>query len=268
MSSDRCRPYETRQKSDWPRRSFSAIALGIGALALPPLVDAEVFASHPAPTTTFVAPDIPFILKRELRRPLFDGKEVVLRRTYRIHFMPDDGGYRVEGELIDVAVEAPPKLAPLAEVERKRVQKGLFPMHLDANGRLRENASAPDQGVAQRALSISDEMIDGVRLDDTARADIRNFTREALVGGSEDHWPADLFHPACGLRSDTSHFNVPNGGGGSIIVSIDAGCDPRGLLKSLERMVTTNIGSEKRMTRELWTLSKDVPALPQTPQER
>jgi len=68
--------------------------------------------------------------------------------------------------------------------------------------------------VAQRALSISDEMIDGVRLDDTARADIRNFTREALVGGSEDHWPADLFHPACGLRSDTSHFNVPNGGGG------------------------------------------------------
>ena len=267
MSDDRPSPYYTRRKRGSPFCRWTAVALGIGSLALPGLAGAEMPATHAA-SAPFAAPNTPFILTRELRRSLFDGKEVVVRRVYRIHFMPDGAGYRVEGDLIDVTVDVPAKLAALADVERRRVQTGLFPMHLDANGRLQELNTPPDHGTAERAWSISGEMIDGVHLDDTARADIRNFTRDALAGGSEDHWPADLFHPVCGLRSDTSHFDAPGGGGsGSITVSIDAGCDSHGLLKSLERMVTTSTGSEKRMTRELWTLAAGLGILPKDPSE-
>ena len=267
MSHDSPSPYYARRKWGSPFSRWSAVALGIGSLALPGLAGAEISAAH-AVSAPFVAPSAPFVLTRELRRSLFDGKEVVVRRVYRIHFLPDGVGYRVEGDLIDVTVDVPAKLAALADVERRRVQTGLFPMHLDANGRLQELNTPPDHGTAERAWSISGEMIDGVHLDDTARADIRNFTRDALAGGSEDHWPADLFHPVCGLRSDTSHFDAPGGGSGSITVSIDAGCDSHGLLKSLERMVTTSTGGEKRMTRELWTLATEPEMVPKDPAER
>ena len=241
----------------WQSRRFGAFAFGLGALTVPGLVGAETPPPHSAAATPFVAPSQSYILTRELRRSLFDGKEVMVRRSYRIHFRPEEGGYVVEGVMIDVTIDVPPKLAMLADVERKRSQTGLFPMHLDANGRLQDSASPTDQAASERALTISNEMIDGVHLDENARADIRHFTRDVLAGTSEEHWPADLFHPACGLRSDTSNFDTPGGGGGSITVSIDAGCDRQGLLKSFERMVTTNAGGDKRMTRELWTLAKD-----------
>ena len=95
--------------------------------------------STPAPASEqrsapFNPPMSPLLLTRSLHRPLPDGKAVVTRRSYEVRISRNAGGFIVEGRLIDCQVEAPPSLAAIAEIERRRPDNGLFPIMLDHRG--------------------------------------------------------------------------------------------------------------------------------------
>ena len=82
----------------------------------------------------FRAPGEPMRLTRVLERELGDGAKVTVTRTWRVRFVAHAAGYTVEGEQIAAEVDAPPRLAVLAEVERKNPHAGPFPIALDQAG--------------------------------------------------------------------------------------------------------------------------------------
>ena len=101
-------------------RNMDRKALLAGAAALLPMValsSHSTSAREATATATFAPPQSSLVLTRELRRPLADGKEVVTRRSYEIAIVHDGDGYRVDGRLIDVEVDAPPALRALSTLE-------------------------------------------------------------------------------------------------------------------------------------------------------
>ena len=110
----------------------AALALALGCLPHAP-ASADQLGPEPG-AGMFNPPPGPMILTRELRRSLSDGKAIITRRSYEIRFAPERGGFRVDGRLVDVDVDVPPRLAPLALLERLRGDDGLFPIHLTTRG--------------------------------------------------------------------------------------------------------------------------------------
>ncbi len=104
--------------------ALAALITGTPAAADPPRFVAS----------KFIVPGQPLLLTRVLRRGLADGNEVVSTRDYRIRIVRDGNGWRVDGELIEARVTAPPRLAALAQAEQARPDSNMFPILLDAGG--------------------------------------------------------------------------------------------------------------------------------------
>lgn len=237
-------------------------ALLAGAAALLPMV---ALSSHSATAreasaaASFAPPQSSLVLTRELRRPLADGKEVVTRRSYEIAIVRDDDGYRVDGRLIDVEVDAPPALRGLAALEKARPDDGLFPIQLDRNGQIVTRSRLNDDA----AVGAASERV-ALRLSKTALSADDREVAEAFVsqlksgGGSAalTLWPRDLFHPVEGRRSETSRVALPGGTEGSVTIATTARAAD-GLLESVERTVTTRLGESERITRETWMLNSN-----------
>ena len=100
------------RRAVWLAGAAAIMPVGAAGAAEPPAQ-----AEQPA---AFVPPDAPMVLTRSLRRSLPGGAEIRTSRSYSIRFVREADGYRVEGALIDVAVDAPPALAALATLERAR----------------------------------------------------------------------------------------------------------------------------------------------------
>ena len=106
-----------------------------------------------APPDAFAPPSTPLILTRTLYRDLPGGGKIVVTRQYAVHFSADGDGYRLDGQLLDTAVQVPERLSALAEVERRRPDSGLFPAYLDRQGLIRSDASPPTLIGARRCLA-------------------------------------------------------------------------------------------------------------------
>ena len=109
---------------------------GVAAIAPVAIASIPVEPVQASPAEEFRPPQEPMVLTRTLRKHLSDGAEIVTRRSYEIHFVPESGGYVVEGRLLSVLVDAPPALQALAEIERARRDKDMFPIKVDRTGRL------------------------------------------------------------------------------------------------------------------------------------
>ena len=238
------------------RACRAAWLAGIAALALGHTAPA---ASAPGPAETpgpFVAPERPMILTRTLRRPLPDGKEVISRRSYEVRFVADGEGFRIDGTLVDVAVEAPPSLAALAAVERGRGDAGMFPMRLDAGGRLLAGSDPQAGESIARALDIVARELGQMRLAAFDMMQAQAFAERFRQRPGISQWPADLFRPASGKHREERTIPLPGGARGHVTVEIEARGQGRGgLLVSLSRTVTTDLDGDLRMTFESWTLS-------------
>jgi hypothetical protein len=88
---------------------YAAVALLWPALASAPL---RVAAQGPR----FAPPVGPMLYTRRLERGLADGAAFTVSRSFEIRFEPADGGYRVDGAQVDVAVEAPDALAAFVRI--------------------------------------------------------------------------------------------------------------------------------------------------------
>jgi hypothetical protein len=222
-----------------------------GLIALLPVAAASAVQSSPA-AGVFVAPSGPLVLSRTLRRPLPDGAEIVSTRRYEVRIVADGDGYRVDGRLIDSEVTAPESLEALAALERNRPDTGLFPFRLDRAGRIASPAAPSDHTTEQTAATRAKLAISASSLAEPDRVQAQELIEQltARRGATGARWPADLFNPAPGLRSQTSRFALPDGKDGSVTTTIDARRSADG--DSIERTVITETGGSQRITRETY----------------
>lgn len=226
-----------------------------GAAAIVPMAAISA-AQAPAMTGAFNPPAAPLLLTRTLRHQLHDGQAVVTRRAYRVQFVAERGGFRLDGTLADVTVEAPPGLEALAALERKRPDVALFPMQLDAGGQLK-TAPEPAASLVQRqAIGVAANQIARMNLatDDAAQA--QGFVSQLQTRPYRTAWPRDLFRPAPGDRREQRAISVGDGLQGQVTTEIAASADAAsGLLAAFSRKVTTDLGGNTRVVVEEWTLS-------------
>lgn len=208
----------------------------------------------------FAPPRSQLLLTRTLHRPLPDGKAVVTRRSYEVRILRDGEGYRVEGRLVEAAVDAPPSLAALAEIERARPDSGLFPILLDAQGMIVGGGSVQPDGSLDRAAAIAVQRIGGSGLPALDMLQAQSFVNQLRSRTARSQWPADIFHPAPGKRVEARAVPMPGGGQGHVTIEIEAhGAGAGGLIATLDRVVTSELAGDRRITREQWQLSRILP---------
>lgn len=238
------------------RRIGPPIARLMGAASLLALLPLAAVSGAPAAASdgAFSAPSGPLVLTRTLRRPLPDGAEIVSTRSYEVRIVPDGEGFRVEGHLLSSQVTAPPSLAALAAIERGRPDGGLFPFRLDRNGMIASAALPSERAAAAAAAAAGERAIAGSAMTAADRREAQAVIDQlaARAGASGARWPSDLFHPAPGVRSQTSRFEVGPGQSGSVTTTVEARRDASG--NSIERTVVTETGGARRAIHETYTV--------------
>lgn len=232
----------------------------LGTAAMLPIGGMATHAiASPISGTVFSAPDGSLVLTRELRRELSRGKQLVTRRNYRIAFIRHGDGWRVDGELIDCQVDAPPELDALAQIEKARPDVGLFPLYLDAAGKIVEqHGSRADAASTAKAREVVSSTVAAIAMDPQDRAVASTMVQRiaAQSQASGGRWPEDLFRPTAGHRSEVRNMALPDGSEGKIIVTIDAAGRSDGVLDHFERNVVTELGGTRRESMEVFRLER------------
>lgn len=233
-------------------------ALLAGAAALLPATVANAIVETPSdlPSAQFAPPSSPLMLTRTLYRTLVDGKVIVVTRRYSIRFTVEGEGYRLDGEQIGANVDAPAALAGLAEIERKRIDKGLFPARLDAAGMIRDGGlAAIDPEVRRQVVVQSGPAIAATKLSAPVKRESNGLVSQFASMPNGSAWPANLFNPGSRERVDTKRVALPGGAEGEVEVRIRAeGIGPGGLPSMVERKVITRLAGTEKISREVWTI--------------
>lgn len=239
-------------------KRLSLLLAGVAAL-LPSQLSPLMAEPNPATVApAFDPPATPLVLTRTLWRSLRDGQEIMVRRSYEVRFVRNAEGFRLDGQLIDTAVDAPPALALLAEIERTRPDQGMFPMQLDTRGQIVAPPGRVSAGVSHRAaLDQARTILASAAMDGEARRQGEQLARtvlESAVGAAS--WPSDLFSPQARSRFETRSLTLDGGQQAEIEVSVDVQLPGDGALPgTVERRVATRIEGSSRLSREVWTLT-------------
>lgn len=229
---------------------------GIAGLATGSLTTPLARAT-PADRLSFEPPAGDLVLTRTVWRYLPDGQQIRVERSYAVRFLAEVGGFRLEGRLIDAVVDAPADLAPFAELERTRPDPTLFPVRLDAEGRVRADGTAPQAETRLKAAALARATLARAALTgaDRQAADQQVATLSAGPG-VYGAIPADLFRPRPGERRERRRIPLPGGMEGEVEVAIRVeGIQQSGLPSRVERTVTTELAGTARVSREVWTLA-------------
>ena len=236
------------KRSDW--------RIGTTAMLVMAACGSASFATTPQ-FSAFSPPQAPLLLIRTLYRPLPGGQAIVTRRSYSVRIVPDGAGYRVEGQLLQATVEAPPKLAAMAEIERRRPDSGLFPILLDSQGQILGGGNVLSDGSLEHAAVVAAESIGGSGLSAIDMLQAQAFVKHLANRTPRSQWPADVFNPVPGRRNEARVIALPGGSEGRVTIGIASqGVRQDGQLALLERVVTTDLDGDIRVTREQWQLSK------------
>jgi len=244
------------------RRSLMGHVALLALLAVPVPAFAgadQALAPPPAdgPPLRFDPPATPMLYTRRLQRELKDGKLFVVTRSFAIRFERADDGYRVMGEQVGVEVDAPPQLARFVQMERERVEQGLFPLQLTTAGLivgLKDVEQAPqlDDAIAQVLTTIAEVVKppeDAAQLARFAQAIHEN----ALLLLTT--LPPDLFAPERAHHQESRTLNLPDGSEGVVTASYTMARAPEtGLLTEAQREIITEVAGHHKRTVESWTL--------------
>ncbi|MEQ1542065.1 MAG: hypothetical protein HOO94_00985 [Novosphingobium sp.] len=214
------------------------------ALAAPTLADSR-----------FSPPSSDLVLTRTLWRSLHDGQQIMIRRRYDVRFVADGAGYRLDGHLIDATVEAPAALAAFAALERNRVDVSLFPVRIDAQGRILIDGTPPPPGAHAAVESLARTALGDAPLakpdEQAARQQLALITGRTGAIGS---LPADLFRPQPGERLERRRIALPGGMEGEVEVATKvAASAPHSVPQTVERVITTTLEGTTRVSREVWS---------------
>ena len=218
---------------------------------------AAPLAAANAPGGRFVPPPMPLVLSRTVIRELIDGKQIVATRRYSVRFIPEGVGFRLDGELIGVSVDAPPFLARLAELERNRPDRGLFPIRLDAQGIIAGDGGMQRVDDATRAKvgNQANALIAGTSAPESVKREEAGHVAGMLASHQPSVWPSDLFVARPGERHAHRVIALPGGSEGEIDVVLKVeGSQACGLPQQVERVVTTVTGGSRQVSREVWTI--------------
>ena len=209
-----------------------------------------------AATRTAVAfPKAPIRLRRELTRGLGDGAAIVVTRKWDCQFIATASGAHVQARQVAVDVKAPPALSALAEIERTREVKGLFPLEIDPHGVIvgwSDGAGDISQAVRQAAIAM-----DRKAAEQDAGVDAKRYLAEIgkTAATLVSQVPRDLFFPQTGELYEQRNLALPGGVKGSYEVTMLASTKPgRALLDHSERRIVTRVGDSSRISRESWTI--------------
>jgi hypothetical protein len=227
------------------------------AAALAPALATRGWAIAPAAGKGIHPPLSPLVFSRRLERGLAGGAKLVVARSFAVRFAAAAEGWTLAGEQVDVAVEAPERIAALAAIERGRKETGLFPLTLDRSGLIVAGPPTERPKEVDRAIAIVRGELAKRDVDaDESRA-YEAFIRLVHEAGAKmsSAPPDDLFAP----RDTQSHVErelaLPGGGAGTIEVDFAATVDPAsGVMRSARRDIVTRIGDDRRLTREDWSL--------------
>jgi hypothetical protein len=227
------------------------------AAALAPAFATRALAAARPGGGLFEPPSGPMTFTRRLERGLPDGNKLVVARSFAVRFAPLSGGWTVAGEQVDVTVEAPERIAPLAALERRRVETGLFPLTLNRSGLI---VGGPDPHPAKEldeAVAIVRGEFAKAHPADGDRQELEAFVRAVHDAGAKmsSLLPGDLFAPRDPATRAERALALPGGGEGTIEVSFTGKTDPAtGLMRQARREIVTMIAGDRRLTREDWSL--------------
>ena len=194
-------------------------------------------------------------LARRVERGLHDGKTIVIEREWLVDFDVREAGIVITGEQVSVAVDAPPKIARLAALEEQRDTSSMFPISLTPGGEILGGGDVSDREHMAATMKAALEMIEQAGLDpEDHRANIAAI--QAASGQLLDTMPRDLFFPKAMSWENRRSMELPGGMLGDIAVRYEAErCPGKPWLQRAERVVTTTISGNSRLSREIWTLA-------------
>lgn len=234
-----------------------AFLAGFAVLGLLPVSETVDASAAPALSGRFVPPAGELVLTRTVVRYLSGGKQIVVSRHYRISFAAEGSGYRIDGTLLGVEVEAPPMLSSLADLERNRQDTGLFPMWLSGNGMIQDqNTAEVDRGQRQQTFAAASALIGASEADPDKRARSTGPLGHLVLESPNSAWPTDLFYAQPGERHFERHVKLEDGSEGTVEVVLAVAAPLHGgLPQRFERTITTTIAGTKRVSREIFTIA-------------
>lgn len=238
------------------RRREALAAMGVAAAI--PLAGLPVSARSQALDRQFAPPAEHMRFSRSLIRELTGNAQIVVTRVWRVRFEPLGQGYSLQGEQIDVTVKVPPGLESLAELERRKVEAGMFPMMLSGDGLIMSDKAADPKPAIEQAIEQAAQTIAARNLpaDDQRAVDEFLRTLQNSAQMATNRLPRDLFSPRDLSRQDVRTVGLPGDIAGEIVIAFSAKTtEPLGLLNTAERVVTTRIGDSTKMSTERWALS-------------
>ena len=237
------------------RRALLRIAAGC---ALAPTLMTRTVA-HEVGGVVFEPPLEPLLYTRRLVRELGGGLRLAVTRSFSVRFSPlPAGGYQVGGKQLTVEVAAPDKMAPFAELERGRVETGVFPLQLDIRGMITRGPGLASSHRLEQAVAEARRMIEERAVPTAERGEAEAFVQLVHQAGAglAAYLPEDLFAPASHSRTERRAIDLPGSGGGEIEVTFTADADPQsGLMSRARRDIVTTIGGDRRITQEEWALA-------------
>jgi hypothetical protein len=237
------------------RRALLRLA---AACALAPARAGRALGHEPG-AERFAPPTGPLRYTRRLVRNLRGGYRLAVSRSFAVRFEPRPaGGYALAGEQLAVEVAAPERMAPFAELERQRIETGLFPLQLDTQGRIVAEPDPRSSDLLDRAVADARRLLDERAASATERAEADAFVQlvHQVGAGLSARLPEDLFAPASHRRVEHRAIELPGSATGLVEVVFTADADPRtGLMRQARREIVTTIDDDRRTTEEDWTLA-------------
>ena len=233
----------------------------LAALAVAPVLATMRARDAAAQEPPFDPPAAPMLLTRRLVRHLSDGNRIVVVRSWRIRFVRAGRGYLVEGEQVDVRVDAPARLEAFARIERARRDEAMFPLTLDGAGAIIGIEAGRTDEMVDKAIDHARGLV--VASDDSeAEKEVGLRFLASLQQASQtvlSRWPRTLFSPDTEQAATRRTIELPGQPPGEIEVRITAeGVTETGLLRWLERAIETRTGGSSHLSEEHFTLAPEA----------
>jgi len=228
------------------------VGAGVIAAAAASLVPVWRASASPLPF-----PAQPMRLSRVIERSLHDGNRILVTRDWIVRFAESGRGMRVDGFQVDVRVDAPAKLAALAEIERARDTNGRFPILLGADGQILGAGAEDDAAAVEQAVHEAERIIRQSHQGAAQKgAAFRNLAAIQAAGGSVlDTMPTDLFFPAKATERSKRQLALPDGSVGEFeLQHVAAHAEDGPWLARLERRIVTRLAQTERSSREVWSM--------------
>jgi hypothetical protein len=230
----------------------------LGTIARGTLAGAIALGGGPALASTRLAiPEGPMILSRRLVRGLHDGKTITVDRSWKVWFAPREAGFAITGQQVSARVDAPGKLAPIAQIEQSRSTAKMWPIELADNGRIVTAGTYTEQRDIEAAIREGRAIIEASAGSDSYKARKLSYLSQLEQAGGSllEKLPSDLFFPAGSASEVVDTVELPGGVTGTFEViykSVPAG--EGSWLARAERRVTTRIGDDARQSSDSWQL--------------